>query len=83
MHRGSEVRLHSCADGLGIAEAGAACITLWRAEVTRPRFERQRAALQDVAARNPGQAAFVCVIGAGTPQPAILEAHQMLSSALA
>src|SRR5262249_16726260 len=61
------IRVHSCTDGLGIAEAGAACVALWRSEVTLPRFERQRAALRDVAARNAGKAAFVCVIGAGTP----------------
>lgn len=56
-------------DGLGIAYAGAGCILVWRQPVTLERFERQRAAVRELALRYPEGIGLFCVIGEHVPPP--------------
>jgi tRNA A-37 threonylcarbamoyl transferase component Bud32 len=62
-------RMLSCADGVAVAEFGAACIVIWRAKVTRPRFELQSAGLAEVVRRHPEGAVFLCVIESTAEPP--------------
>jgi len=48
--------------GLSLVELGPVCMAIWHDEVTRARFERQRAGLAQVVAKYPGGAAFLCVV---------------------
>lgn len=50
------------ADGLATAQVGNVCVVVWRAAVTRERFETQRAALAEVARRRPQGFGLLCVI---------------------
>lgn len=52
---------------LVIGELDRLCVVVWRGAVTRERFERQRAALGDVARRHPDGMGFVCVIEPSAP----------------
>jgi hypothetical protein len=62
-------RIVCAADGLGIAEVGSVCVVLWRGEVVRDTFLRQRAALEEISARNRGHAGFIMVVEQGTTPP--------------
>jgi hypothetical protein len=55
--------------GLVVGEVGCASVSIWRGEVTRPRFEQQRLGLSDVARRWKPRAAFLCVIEASAIAP--------------
>lgn len=59
----------SAGDGLGIAEVGSVCLVVWQRPVVRETFLRQRAALEELAARHQGRAGFVTVIANDTPPP--------------
>jgi hypothetical protein len=65
----SATRVASCSDGLALAEICRSCIVIWRANVTRERFERQRSALEEIAARYGSSAGFLCVIEPTAPSP--------------
>lgn len=56
-------------DGLALGQLGPLCIALWRDEVTRPRFDRQAAALATVVAAHRGNAGFLCVIEPDSKPP--------------
>lgn len=56
-------------DGLALGQIGPLCIALWREEVTRPRFERQAAALAEVVAAHRGNAGFMCIVEPGSKPP--------------
>lgn len=58
-----------CEDGIAIAEIGPVCVVIWRDEVTRPRFERQRAALSEVVRKHKPNAGFMCVVEPDVPPP--------------
>jgi hypothetical protein len=45
------------------------CVAIWRGDASWPRFERQRAGLATVVARNPRGAVFLCVIEAASKAP--------------
>ena len=49
-------------DGLALGQIGPLCIALWRQEATRPRFDRQAAALAAVVAGHRGTAGFMCIV---------------------
>lgn len=49
-------------DGLALGQIGTLCIALWRDAATRPRFDRQAAALAAVVAANRGSAGFMCIV---------------------
>jgi hypothetical protein len=66
---GESYRLLSNEDGLGIAEIGTTLLVRWRGAVTPAPFERQRAALEAMAARHPGGANLLCVIEEGAAAP--------------
>ena len=68
-HIQAQSRLVSCEDGLAIAEIGPVCLIEWNAPVIGRRFERQRLALESIAARFPGEAGVVCVMSASSPVP--------------
>lgn len=48
--------------GLVVGEVGSASVSIWRGEVTRPRFDQQRLGLNEVARRHKPRAVFLCVI---------------------
>lgn len=56
-------------DGVALGQLGPLCIALWRDEVTRPRFNRQAAALAAVVAAHRGHAGFMCIVEAGSKPP--------------
>ena len=64
-------RIVSCADGLGVAEIGSVCLVVWREAVNSSRFRRQQLVLDDIVARYPGCAGFVCVIEPSAPAPGV------------
>jgi hypothetical protein len=45
-----------------VGEVGTTSVSIWRGEVTRPRFEEQRIGLGQVARRHRPKAAFLCVV---------------------
>jgi len=65
----SNFTLIYCEDGMAIAEIGPICAVVWRGEVTRLRFERQRAALTEVARKHGPNAGFLCVVQSDVPPP--------------
>ncbi len=62
-------RILSCDSGLAVAEVGRVCVVIWRAEVSRARFEAQRVGLEWVVRAHPEGAGFLCLIEAGSPIP--------------
>lgn len=70
---------------LVVGEVGAASVSIWRGEVTEPRFEQQRLGLRTVARRNRPRAGFLCVIEESATAPGaqlrkasadMMDAHQ-------
>lgn len=55
--------------GLVVADMGLISASIWRGEVTRPRFEQQRLGLDDVARRRTPRAAFLCVVEESATAP--------------
>ena len=62
-------RMLSCGNGVAVAEIGSTCVVIWRASVTRERFETQRVGLESVVRSHPKGAAFLCVIESSSPVP--------------
>jgi hypothetical protein len=71
--------------GLVVGEVGATSVSIWRGEVTRPRFEQQRLGLAGVARRQRPKAAFLCVVEESATAPGselrkasaqMMDAHQ-------
>jgi len=60
--RPSPVRVVRGGDGLAIGEVSNVCIAVWRAEVSRARFDVQREGLAEVVSRHPEHVGFLCVI---------------------
>jgi hypothetical protein len=60
--RGVVLKVTDVRDGLALAEIGSLSVALWRAGVTRERFDRQSAALRSVVQAHPGAAGFLCII---------------------
>jgi hypothetical protein len=56
------LRVLSCQDELAVGEIDTVLIVIWRGAVTLPRFTRQQLALEDLVARHPGRAGFLCII---------------------
>jgi hypothetical protein len=56
-------------DGLVAAEIGSICVAMWRENSTLPRVERQRAALNEVVGKYPGEAGFLCVVESSSAAP--------------
>lgn len=56
-------------DGLAVGEIGRVCVTIWRKQSNRERFERQRAALANLVERHPGEAGFMCVVEKSSEPP--------------
>lgn len=56
-------------DGVALGQYGPLCIALWREEATRPRFERQAAALATVVAAHRGNAGFLCIVEPASKPP--------------
>lgn len=79
---GSELRVIRAADGIGVGELDNVCLVVWRLEVTRPRFEAQRAALAEIAGKNDSGAGFFCVIEptAGPPDDELRRASAKMIS---
>jgi hypothetical protein len=48
--------------GVAVGEVGRYFVALWRGDVTRSRFEKQRWALTEVVQRHPRGVGFLCVI---------------------
>jgi hypothetical protein len=59
----------SCDGGLAVAKLGSICVVVWRAAVTRERFEAQRVGLEWVVRSHPEGAGFLCLIEGGSPIP--------------
>ncbi len=57
------------ADGLVMAERRGVCIAIWRRKPSRELFEIQKKCLDDVVARNKGNAAFVCIVESTAEPP--------------
>jgi len=55
--------------GLVVAHVGRVCIAVWRAAVTRERFEAQRLGLEQMVRAHPEGAGFLCVVEASSPLP--------------
>jgi hypothetical protein len=49
-------------EGLAVGEVANVCVAVWRGPVTRPRFNTQRDALEEVVGRHPEGVGFLCVI---------------------
>jgi hypothetical protein len=49
-------------EALVVGEFLSVCVAIWRGEVSRAPFERQRAGLAEVVERHPRGAGFLCVI---------------------
>jgi len=58
----SRLRVIHCDETLAVAEAGAACLVIWRGAVGKDSFERQRSGLEEVVRNHPRGAGFLCVI---------------------
>jgi hypothetical protein len=56
-------------EGLVVASLGRVCIAVWRATVTRTRFEAQRVGLEQVVRGHAGGVGFLCVVEATSPIP--------------
>jgi hypothetical protein len=57
--------------GLVVAEIGPVCVVVWRAMVTRQRFEAQRVGLELVVRANPEGAGFLCLVEPTSPVPSL------------
>lgn len=65
----SSFQVIHCEDGLAIGEVGPVCVVIWREAVTRPRFDRQRAALAEVVRKHSPDAGFMCIVEPDVPPP--------------
>jgi hypothetical protein len=63
-----QARLISADGAIAVGEVGGICVAIWNGKVTAEPFEKQRAALAEVVARNPGGSAFLCLVQ-GTAKP--------------
>lgn len=52
-----------------VGEIDRLCVVVWRREVTRPRFAKQRAGLAEVAHKHPNGMGFICVVEPTAPPP--------------
>jgi hypothetical protein len=54
---------------VAVGEIGRFCVAIWRGEVTRQRFEKQRWGLTEVVQRHPRGIGFMCVIEPSSKPP--------------
>jgi serine/threonine protein kinase len=69
LNPGQELRVLASVDGFIVGEIGRVCAVIWRAPVTRERFDVQSAGLDRVMARHPEGAGFLCIIETDTVPP--------------
>lgn len=62
MNQAPSLRVGHVGDGLAIGEVGNICLVIWRAPVTRPRFDIQREKLTQAVRRQREGAGLFCVI---------------------
>src|SRR5450432_894406 len=65
----SRLRVLHCDETCAVAEKGAICIVIWRGNVEKNSFERQRSGLEEVVRRHPEGAGFLCIIEKGAKPP--------------
>jgi hypothetical protein len=79
-------------EAIVVGEIGPLCAVIWRGDVTRERFELQRAGLEGVVRRNGTRAAFLCVVEPDVKPPTdelrkassdMIESHHGLLSCVA